>query len=374
MSTNRKGQAWYIDFGVSLMIFIFTLVFYYGYTNNYQGSENSKTDELASEARLISSSLMQSGYPLGWNNETAVRLGIADNHVLNATKLSYFSKVNYQKSKSLLGTRYEFFVFFEDSHANVLSINGLCGVGHNSVEISYNISSAYYYSDISNSFMMEHMQSVLNSDVFYGDDASDLNDIDGLISNISKYDIVMLEHPDIPAAKIPGFKSAIESYLSYGGAAVMSGQITPANDASFLGMDFGKKASQLPSDREATVLSTEPHTSLNLGQSITFTQAYYAQSPSPGNELQIAAFDLGIDSAILKWQYGNGTAYFFSDFGTDAFDGNLSQTAVESSLGPLQGRCNPIGLLALNYDNLVKNERYLNYRSSLIKMKLYVWE
>ena len=41
---DSKAQAWYTDFAVALLLFIFTLVVYFSYINNVQREEKSGLD------------------------------------------------------------------------------------------------------------------------------------------------------------------------------------------------------------------------------------------------------------------------------------------------------------------------------------------
>ena len=36
LSTSTKAQTWYMDFAIALLLFTFTLVVYFSYTNNFQ--------------------------------------------------------------------------------------------------------------------------------------------------------------------------------------------------------------------------------------------------------------------------------------------------------------------------------------------------
>jgi len=379
MSINnpcKKAQAWYIDFSVSLMIFVLTLVFYYGYINNYEGNDNSKTEELLSEARSVTSSLMLPGYPIAWSNETVIRIGLSDESRLNATKLRSFNKLNYSKSKSLLGTKHDFFVFFEDENEQALNIMGICGTGHPAATSGYSSKSAYYYSDSSNSFLFDFMDSRLKSDIFYGDDLTNLYDIDGLKSNLSKYELVVLENPAIVDADFADFKILLENYSApRDKKIIISGQLTANNNENLLGADFRKKPSQLQPDRKSTANLTHDYFQIYKNQDMTFSQAYYVESTAQAkNFTQIATFDEDLFNAASEWKFGNGTVYFFSSFEAEENAFNLTQIIGEGASAILGGNCNEINMSLIDYDNLVKTERYIGHNSKIIKMKAYIWE
>ena len=184
---STKAQAWYMDFAIALFLFAFTLAVYFSYTNNFQNKEEDSLDIILTDAKAISSSLTLSGYPKNWDNMTVIRIGIADEQKVNSTKVSLFKRISYAKTKKIFGTIYDYFVFFTNSKGEVLNVNGVCGVGYPLINTSYNIQSAYYYSDEADSFLKKFMNETFHADIYFGDDASDLSDINGLITNLNKY-------------------------------------------------------------------------------------------------------------------------------------------------------------------------------------------
>ena len=134
---NSKGQAWYADFAIGLLLFFFTLVIYIGYNDNFQKQNMGELNNMITDARAVSSSLILSGYPSDWNSSTVVRIGISDDQRLNATKLLRFSALNYTLTKRIFATPYEYFVFFANNKGEVLNVSGVCGVGSPLVNVSY---------------------------------------------------------------------------------------------------------------------------------------------------------------------------------------------------------------------------------------------
>jgi len=201
ISSSRSGQAWYMDFAIALLLFIFTLVVYLSYTSNFQKQEKGELNDLLTDAKAISSSLALPGYPYNWNNETVLRIGIADDQKINLTKLKYAKQLNYSFTKRNFATIYDYFVFFLNDKGEVLNINGICGIGTPLINVTYNIKSAYYYQDPSDSFLKDFMNQTFKADIYFGNDGDDINDIDGLISNLSKYGLLVIEHPAFDTGK-----------------------------------------------------------------------------------------------------------------------------------------------------------------------------
>ncbi len=111
----KKAQIWFIDFAVGLLIFIAALVFFFTADTNLLDREQNTLNDLNFESKLITESLMNTGYPRMWNKSNVVEIGISDNNRINETKLRYFGEIEYNTSKSVLKTKYDYYLFFQDS-------------------------------------------------------------------------------------------------------------------------------------------------------------------------------------------------------------------------------------------------------------------
>ena len=373
---NSKSQAWFMDFAIALLLFTFTMVVYFSYTSNIQNQQGSNVDLLLKDATSISNSLVLAGYPDNWNNATVIRIGIANGQKVNSTKLKAFKQMNYSITKKRRGTYYDFFAYFVNEKGEVLNINTVCGVGYPLINTTYNIKSAYYYSDAGDAFMLSFMRDTFKSDIYFGDNPSDNNDIDSLKSNISKYQFLMMEHPLLPTSVYNDVKDEINNFSSTGGLFMISGELTTAQGKELVGADFFKKAGQSQSDRNSTVNNTDEFLTLSVGENIVFAQAYYVENKSEAIGFkQIATFNKDGKNALSKWKYGNGTVYFFSDFDVSLFNGDFLGKVQEAVQGFIQGTCNPINIsAAISPRDLVKTERYLAYQSKPVKMIVYAWQ
>ena len=373
---NSKSQAWFMDFAIALLLFTFTLVVYFSYTNNIQKQEQGNVDVMLKDAKSISNSLALDGYPDDWNNLTVIRIGITDDQNLNSTKLKTFKKLNYTLARQKFATPYDFFVYFVNEKGEVLNINTVCGAGYPLINTTYNIKSAYYYQDPSDSFLLDFMRDEFNADIYFGDNPTDNNDIDSLISNLSKYNFLMMEHPLLGGGEYNNFKDELNNYSSRGGLFMLSGELTASQGKELVGVDFFKKSGQATTDRNSTVNNTDQYLALNVGQNIVFAQAYYVENKSEAVSFkQLATFNNDGKNALSKWKYGNGTIYFFSDFDITSFNGNFVDLVEEAALSFIEGTCNPINLtISISPKDLVKTERYLSYKSKLVKMIVYVWQ
>jgi len=364
-----------MDFAIALLLFTFTLVVYFSYTNNFQKQEKGELSILLTDAKAMSSSLALPGYPLDWDNTTVLRIGIADEQKVNATKIKQFKQYDYKTSKRRFATPYDYVVFFVNEKGEVLNINSVCAIGYPFVNVSYSIKAAYYYQDPADSFLKEFMNETLNADIYFKSQTDDIYGLYGLASNLSKYQLVVMEHPLMSGGDYNSYKDKIENYSSTGGLIMISGEMTTSQGTNLVGADFYKKSGQSESDRNSTVNNTDQYLALTIGENIVFRQAYNVENTSNAIGFkQIATFNADQKNAISKWKYGNGTLYFFSDFDVSFFNGDFIGIVEDTVSGFIEGTCSQINVTGIPQKKLVKTERYLIYNSKLAKMVIYLWE
>jgi len=367
LSISTKAQAWYLDFAISMLLFTVAVVIYFSYANNVQKQEKGDLDSLISDAKFISSSLAISGYPSDWDSTSVIRIGISDGQKVNETKYKNFKNLNYSRTKAKFATYADYFVYFVNSNGDVLNINGVCGVGQSAINTTYNIRSAYYYQDEDDSFLKNFMVGTFNADVFN-------DDISALGNNLSKYSFVVMEHPLLSGGEFSNYKATLENFTSRGGLLMLSGELASPATNALAGADFKKKSGQSSSQRTAIVNNTDQYLAFTPGQSMIFNQYYYVQNTAAENFLTIATFNNTDDRGVAKWNYGNGTVYFLSDFEVTGYPGNFLSLVQSAATGLVQGTCNPINISAISTKKLARIERYLSHNSKLVKMVVYVWE
>lgn len=158
----------------------------------------------------------------------------------------------------------------------------------------------------------------------------------------------------------------------------MSGELTSSDGQNMIGVDFYKKAGQSVSDRNTTVNITDQYFSFTVGENIVFSQANYVVNTSNAiNFKQIASFNQDNRNAISRWNYGNGTVYFFSDLDASYFNGDFISKIRDSTTSFItiaDDTCKAINTSGLNIKALVNTERYLSYDSKVVKMAVYMWQ
>ncbi|RMF54375.1 hypothetical protein D6745_05425 [Candidatus Woesearchaeota archaeon] len=191
-------------------------------------------------------------------------------------------------------------------------------------EMFLNGSVAYYYRSNSDDAMLDEMEG-LQADVFVEDDP--LFGLDALLSSIYNYDLVVFENPHFPGSL--NEKARIEPYVRKGGIVIISGH----PDVDMLNVTF---TTDVISPRRATIISDEPPLSLALGDQILFSDSVFVVNNSnTSNASIIAEYDNG-DVAIMRWDFANGTAFYFSDFDTD-YHGGTIQDEVQNAIAEMVG-------------------------------------
>ncbi|MEK6876402.1 MAG: hypothetical protein AABX63_03255, partial [Nanoarchaeota archaeon] len=360
MSTDRmnwidkKAQMWFMDFVIGIIIFSLVLITYYTYTTNISKQDAVVLNDIISDSKSVSSSLMLAGYPENWDNETVQRIGLTGNNQnTDETKLRYLSDIPYKEAKKLLGTVYDFFMFLEDGNGNLINIGNECGYGSGNASANLTFKNAAYFNQAENDMEDEINQLEQKLGIAIYRDWSSAN---SMLSNISAYDIVLMENPRFSSNQ----KTQLENYVSSKGFVFISQGMLTANSGQILGVQYDK--GQPNCKKNATVVYDDLFLTLKKGDKIAPEDCPYIS----GSVTEIAEFPGG-ETSIAKWDYGNGSIYYFSDFDV-TFVGDLQgsiRDAFEASV-LICGKASGISFKG-TYNNLVKTERPLLFESKPVK-------
>ncbi len=131
MNKLKKAQIWYTDFIIGVIIFATALVIYFEYTNAIDVTGNNILDELITDAKSISSCLLSEGSPSNWTTESVQRIGLTNgDYRINQTKLESFAEINYNSSRQILGTTYDYYFYLEEKDGTQIEISGEEGIGY----------------------------------------------------------------------------------------------------------------------------------------------------------------------------------------------------------------------------------------------------
>ncbi len=121
---------------LAFLIFIGALVFFYKFSIDLTSSSENSVNDLISGAKDVSNLLITSGYPPNWNSSTVILFGLTDADRLNDTKVYFFSQQEYNSSKSLLSTQYNYYVFFEYTNGTQAVVGNVTGIGKPGINAS----------------------------------------------------------------------------------------------------------------------------------------------------------------------------------------------------------------------------------------------
>lgn len=108
---NKRGQAWIIDLFAGILIFLIGFVLLLKSTVNVDETHEETVKNLKLEGNLISDMLLSSGSPTDWNASDVIQIGLADSGRINTTKLGNYSLLDYNTTKTMFRTQFEY-VFF----------------------------------------------------------------------------------------------------------------------------------------------------------------------------------------------------------------------------------------------------------------------
>ena len=115
---GRRAQGWGFDLVIALMIFSAVLFLFFFYILNYSPEADKNLADMNSEADSISNLILSEGRPTDWNSSNIQEIGILTGKKINETKLYNFFNIstdNYDLTKSLLKTNYEYFINFSET-------------------------------------------------------------------------------------------------------------------------------------------------------------------------------------------------------------------------------------------------------------------
>ncbi|MBI2047116.1 hypothetical protein HYT26_03065 [Candidatus Pacearchaeota archaeon] len=131
---NKKSQVWGLDLIIASIIFMAGIIVFYLYAINFSTEAEESLDTLFNDGNFISNVLLSEGVPAGWSGSNVSSPGLVSQSKINETKLEGFYSLvgsDYQKSKRMLNTKFDFYVYFTEK----MSINSsiIDGIGKSGV-------------------------------------------------------------------------------------------------------------------------------------------------------------------------------------------------------------------------------------------------
>jgi hypothetical protein len=382
MRRNKRAQAWYMDFMIAIVIFSIAMITYFVYLPNISNQELTDLNDVYLDARIAVNSLMTPGLPVDWDNSSIIKIGLVDEgYDLNKNKVGRFKNIAYNRAKNLLGIRSEFAVFFINNKGRLMNIEGSYYIGHDGIDYSTNkdnITLAYYYKEK----LTDDLYTAFDGNIFDIDvDVYNMSVADGL-NSIDNYDLVIMEAPDLNTGVYPSQIDKVEEYVGTGGTLFIANEMA-STGTYLLGIRHDDESIN---NQNATVNALNQYLNLSTGNILNCSEDYNVIEFSgtgnynTTNYQTIAEFDESENDAIARWNYGNGTVYYFCDFesyvnnGSDfsEFIDKIDEaTETYTQYNFFNGS---ISIDNIEANNLVRISRIINFKGRPIIMEVYIWD
>ena len=125
-----------MDLIIATIIFIAGIVVFYFYALNSTKEPEEIINRLNYEGNIITNEILSEGFPANWNELNAISIGITSANKINDTKLEKFyefSLNNYNRTKLLFNTRYNYYIYLSEENFTINSQN-IEGIGLKSVD------------------------------------------------------------------------------------------------------------------------------------------------------------------------------------------------------------------------------------------------
>ena len=130
MGMEKRGQAWGFDLMIATSLFFVGVAALYIYSLNYPIENQDTGSAVSAEAERIGSIIISEGYPLNWTIENVVRPGIISEDKIDEYKLEMLNELgnnDYNRLKSLLRTKYNFYLYFSEDM--IIAGTNVSGIG-----------------------------------------------------------------------------------------------------------------------------------------------------------------------------------------------------------------------------------------------------
>lgn len=317
-----KAQIAITDLFIALFIATLLIISIISVWNRYTvlAEDNVNYNDLQISAFQTANILVKSkGKPSNWeedpDNVEMIGLASSDRN-LSRDKTNAFINLPYSTLSKLLGLELYDFYFA------IMSLDMIPqDIGEFMEERDLLI--AYYQKE---THMDEEMQELLEEFLidFYYKNPDNADPClypclgkEEFLGNLSKgsYDLVLLEDPHF---KYDNELEVVEDWVADGGWLFISEHM----DRTSLGITYTHRGQNEKEDVDnITIINTDPYLNLELEDSLYPEEVPYVEDTfipeedelDAVNYITIGEYEDGTDG-IARWEYGNGTAYYFSDF------------------------------------------------------------
>jgi|GEM_PF-4129935 len=354
---KKKGQAWSLDYAISLALFIASIIAAVSIIGPDLIHENYPL--IKNEAEVFSEQLMSSGSPEFWNVNDVIRPGLLTDNKISSKKLVYLSELSLEK-------KYEYAIVLKELNKSIIPIGKECVLGSSSVIENKNIVSknkmgAYYYSGDNQLLTMSNK---LNLTIY--------TNFSSLINNMLSYDYLILEQPLLKV-------NPDDNLLEYKKSEALEEFVREGRDLFIIG-DLGINIFNLDlsiNDSNATVVYEDDFVNLTNNTEISFSGDSFTINNSGKRNYQTIAKINNQQDAIAKFNYGDGFIYYLGTINGNI--ANTSETLLEHFEQSINQSNSYEGVNCNNYSlpttkNMVVVKRLAPYNGRIVELNLYMWK
>jgi hypothetical protein len=117
---KSRGQVWSLDLMAGIALFMVGIMIFFIYSINQPSQARESLELLSYDGKIIADNILSPGYPSDWNSTNAITIGLTSDNKINQSKLEALHKMiytdnNYNKTKNLFNTRYEYYFFLDEN-------------------------------------------------------------------------------------------------------------------------------------------------------------------------------------------------------------------------------------------------------------------
>lgn len=316
-----KAQIALIDFFIAFFLFVIVISATIYTWNLYltRLNEDMENNEMMIKAIQTTEVLVKSsGVPTRWSLSNVTLVGLAESdRILSTEKVDLFVNLPESQIKNIFRIQLYGFYF-----AIMGMNNSIINMTQYMEEQDLHI--AYYQKE---TYMDEEVTILLEEfliDFYYKSPDPGSPDCldpclgkDELLENISSYDFILLEDSHFDNTEL----DFVEDWVANGGWLFISEHMKNS-PLDILGVTYFKRGKNENEDVDnMTIINTDSYLDLELGSWLYPEEVPYIEDSfiPIGDELDavnyvtMGEYEDGTDG-IARWEYGNGTVYYFSDF------------------------------------------------------------
>ncbi len=365
----RDGQAWSIDYTISLLLFILLLPIAVNVlTNEFQSDEFTT---LRGEARTVSNHLLSTGDPEYWRTDDVNRIGITNGAGrINPVRLANYDNLTYNETRTLFGTRHDHLVYF--TNGTIRSVGTECALGDPSVGETKSLSQkilpiAYYHTGSS---ILSSTMNSYDADVYTSQAA--------FFNNLSRYRLLALEDPELAGTDTyteAELRNKLANYVREGGRVLLTGNVSLNNSrVGFATVD----------EHDGAVTGNEDdHFQLSTGHNFsdddTSDTSYTVRDLDAENFTPLASYN-NSEAWFARWRHGLGQAYYLATLDSTYTNGGSVATeekvdeALQSMVNVTKASCTDIDYDTIETDTMARSERLVIRNGTPLRMVVLAWE